>query len=64
LLFNFLKYIQPTHYFALFKKNKTSVFPVASELPKKILQLLDKDINYKSELAQQYDLSWQAIQKG
>jgi len=64
LLFNFLIYIQPTNYFTLFKKNKTSVFPFATKLPKEILQLLDKDKNYKSELAQQYDLSWQAIQKG
>ena len=64
MLFNFLIYIQPTNYFTLFKKNKTSVFPFATKLPKEILQLLDKDKNYKSELAQQYDLSWQAIQKG
>lgn len=64
MIFNFLKYVQPTHYFALFDKNKQSVFPIAETLPENILSQLKPDVTYKSELAKQYDLSWQAIQKG
>ncbi|MCF6308047.1 MAG: glycosyltransferase family 2 protein [Flavobacteriaceae bacterium] len=62
--FSFLKYLQPTHYFALKKQDGTSVFPIVEELPNEIYSQLKKDSNYKSTLAQQYDLSWQAIQKG
>ncbi len=40
------------------------MFPIVSDLPKSIQSQLEPDSNYKSELAQQYDLSWQAIQKG
>ncbi len=64
LLFNNLKYLQPTHYFALKRKDGTSIFPVVEELPNTIVSQLKLDKAYKSTLAQQYDLSWQAIQKG
>ncbi len=63
-MFTFLTYLQPTHYFALFKKNKTSVFPIAAELPSEIQAQLQVNPDYKSNIAQQYDLSWQALQKG
>ena len=33
MLFYFIKYLQPTHYFQLYKKDGNSVFPVFSELP-------------------------------
>jgi len=64
LLFTFLKYLQPTHYFALKSQDETSVFPDVSELPKDILSQLQKDSLFISDVAQEYDLSWQALQKG
>ncbi len=64
MLFNFLKYLQPTHYFQLYKKDGTSIFPIPEKLPKEILNQLDPDDNFKNEDAKQYDLSWQAVSKG
>lgn len=61
--FLFLKYIQPTHYFALPAK-ASFVFPVYDALPDKVKQQLNSDSNYTSETARLYDLSWQAIQLG
>ncbi|GGZ80982.1 glycosyltransferase family 2 protein [Algibacter mikhailovii] len=62
--FKFLKYIQPTHYFRLKSRYGKTVFPKVEHLPKAILDRLEVDNNYKSKLARDYDLSWQAIQKG
>ncbi|WP_136480584.1 glycosyltransferase family 2 protein [Cognatitamlana onchidii] len=62
--FKFLKYLQPTHYFRLNKQDETSVYPVVKALPKDVLEHLEPDINYSSALAKEYDLSWQAIEKG
>ena len=64
MLFSFLKYLQPTHYFQLYKKDGNSVFPIAEKLPKEIIDHLESDSNYKSKHAADYDLSWQAINKG
>ncbi|WP_417371552.1 glycosyltransferase family 2 protein [Gelidibacter japonicus] len=64
MIFHFLKYLQPTNYFQLYRKNGYSLFPIVKELPVEITAQLDVDPLYKSELARQYDLSWQAIQKG
>lgn len=64
MIFHFLKYIQPTNYFALFNKEGNSVFPIVDELPQEIKSQLDEDLLYSNALAKQYDLSWQAIQKG
>jgi glycosyltransferase involved in cell wall biosynthesis len=64
MFFTLLKYLQPTHYFALKKLEGTYVFPIVDELPKSILDQLFKDESYKSNVAKEYDLSWQAIQKG
>lgn len=64
MLFKFLKYLQPTHYFLLSKYDKDLVFPMVEELPKIILEQLERDDNYVSEMAKNYDLSWQVIQKG
>ncbi|NVK51425.1 MAG: glycosyltransferase family 2 protein [Flavobacteriaceae bacterium] len=63
-MFIFFKYIQPIHYFLLKNKNKTSIFPVINELPETIIKQLEIDNSYKSKEARNYDLSWQAIQKG
>ncbi len=60
----FLKYLHPTHYFQLYRKDGTSVFPLATQLPKEILAQLEEDVNFESTLAREYDLSWQAVHKG
>src|SRR5690606_22168438 len=62
--FTFLTYLQPTHYFRLFTKKGASVFPNVTALPDIILNQLQADTGYSSQLAQDYDLSWQAIQMG
>ncbi len=64
MLFDFLKFLQPTHYYSLFKKDGVSVFPIAEKLPENVLIKLDKDDFFISEKSKEYDLSWQAIQKG
>ena len=64
MLFSFLQYLQPTHYFQLYRKDGSSVFPVVENLPNEIRAQLITDPHFKSDLAKQYDLSWQAIQKG
>lgn len=64
MIFNFLKYLQPTHYFALKKQDGRTVFPVISHLPKEITSRLKTDSYYVSNQTGEYDLSWQAIQKG
>ncbi|WP_299101296.1 glycosyltransferase family 2 protein [uncultured Winogradskyella sp.] len=64
MLFRFLTYLQPTHYFQKFSNKKTSVFPKVENLSETILQQLTLDKNYQSKTAQNYDLSWQAVQKG
>lgn len=64
MLFSFLAYLHPTHYFQLQRKDGTSIFPVASELSPALKQQLEEDKDYISEEAKEYDLSWQAINKG
>lgn len=64
MLFKFLKYLQPTHYFQRFTKAGTSVFPKADQLPDHIKVQLQTDVKYISDIATNYDLSWQAIQLG
>ena len=61
MLFNFLKYVQPTYYFGLFNKEGKSTFPMVEKLPKEIRAQLEEDVLFKSEQSIQYDLSWQAI---
>lgn len=64
MLFQFLKYLHPTHYFQLFRKNGTSIFPIIGKLPKDIFEQLEVDYSFESEAARNYDLSWQAIHNG
>ncbi|MEH1008511.1 glycosyltransferase family A protein [Winogradskyella sp. ECml5-4] len=64
MLFRFLKYLQPTHYFQRLTKAGQSVFPKAEKLPTVITNQLELDNQYQSEEAKAYDLSWQAIQFG
>ncbi len=64
MLFEFLKYLQPTHYFQLYRNDGTSVFPIVAKLPYEIRKQLEPDAKFKSEKAREYDLSWQAVNKG
>jgi len=64
MIFEFLKYLQPTNYFALIKKDHFSVFPIPDKLPNEIRSQITLDKDYISLEAQIYDMSWQAIQKG
>ena len=64
MLFEFLKYLHPTHYFQLYRNDGSSIFPIAEKLPKEILEQLKSEVKFESEVARQYDLSWQAINKG
>ena len=64
MLFYFLKYLQPTHYFQLFTKENTSVFPMVEFLNDDELGLITVDDQYQSKLAMEYDMSWQAVQNG
>ena len=64
MLFKFLKYLQPVHYFQLFKENGNSVFPVISDLPTLISEQFSLDGNYSNIIAQHYDASWRMVQAG
>lgn len=62
--FQFLRYLQPTHYFRLLTKADFSAFPEVDALPQSVLDQLQVDTRYTSKYAQDYDLSWQAVQSG
>ncbi|MCB0468920.1 MAG: glycosyltransferase family 2 protein, partial [Aequorivita sp.] len=64
MLFHFLKYLQPTHYFQLYRNDGTSIFPKYKQLPEDIVARLQPETNFKSEKAREYDLSWQAVNRG
>jgi glycosyltransferase involved in cell wall biosynthesis len=62
--FKFLSYLQPTHYFRLFRKNKLSVFPKVDSVDVTLKQQVRLDQRYQSEVAKAYDQSWRLLQKG
>jgi len=64
MLFQFLKYVNPTNYFNLVKENGTTVFPIWDALPTEIKESIDLDTDYTTLQASQLDGSWQAIKKG
>lgn len=64
MLFEFLKYLQPTHYFQLKIRTGATVYPIAEELPTEILNKLADASAYSNDLATSYDLSWQAVNGG
>src|SRR5690606_32791153 len=64
MLFHFLKYLQPTHYFQLYRKDGSTVFPVIEKLPKETIAQFQVEEKFKSEKSKEYDLSWQALQIG
>ena len=61
MLFSFLKYLQPTHYFGLKTKKGNLIFPKVDD---GISSQFEKDNSYKSEEAKSYDQSWRALQNG
>jgi glycosyltransferase involved in cell wall biosynthesis len=63
-LFNFLTYLHPTNYFSLLKRNGDSIFPLVEDMPESIQRQLVVDLKFTTEIARNYDLSWQALQKG
>ena len=64
MLFSFLKYLQPTHYFQLYRKDGNSIFPKIEKLPIDIIKQLEPENGFKSEKAKEYNSSWQTVQKG
>ncbi|MEH6764535.1 MAG: glycosyltransferase family A protein [Aequorivita antarctica] len=64
MLFYFLKYLQPTHYFQLYRKNGASIFPIIEKLPQEIIAQLQPEVKFSNDKSKAYDLSWQALQKG
>ena len=64
MLFEFLKYLQPTHYFGLPSAGHKMVYPDPGSLPKAILNQLECDLGFVDDRSVQYDLAWQAIHKG
>ncbi|QQX76775.1 MULTISPECIES: glycosyltransferase family 2 protein [Aequorivita] len=64
MLFTFLKYLQPTHYFQLYRRDGSSIFPIVELLPQEVITQLKAETKFSSKSARTYDLSWQAIQKG
>lgn len=64
MLFQFLKYLQPTNYFNSKIKGVDYIFPKIDAVPQKIHDFLIKDDRFLSENASNYDFSWQVIQNG
>ena len=62
--FSFLFYLQPTYTFVLPNKKGKYAFPIPDKLPESVKLQIKTNKNYKSELARQYDISWQALHKG
>lgn len=64
MLFSFLKYLQPTQYFQCYNRYGTSVFPKIEDLPEAVISQLKLDLDFPSDLAKDYDMSWQAVVRG
>lgn len=64
MFFSFSRYLQPTNYFQLYRKDGHSIYPVVNALPFEVLEQLNPETGYESDKAREYDLSWQAIHKG
>ncbi|SHI37420.1 Glycosyltransferase, GT2 family [Mesonia phycicola] len=64
MIFLFLKYLQPAYYFGLFRYDGSSAFSKINKIPLTVIESLEKDNSFSSDKASEYDLSWQALQKG
>ena len=51
MIFNFLKYIRPVWYFNRNQLNGETVFPDPAKLPNEILDYIEWDNNYESEVS-------------
>jgi hypothetical protein len=63
MIFNHLKYLKPIWYFNL-KSNKDFCYFPADQQLKDNGFYLEKDNSYKSKIAQNHDLAWNAFQSG
>lgn len=63
MIFNYLKYLKPIWYFNLASSKDFCYFPSDKQLKEKGFYL-EKDATYKSKVAQNYDLAWNAFQSG
>lgn len=63
MIFNYLKYLKPVWYFNLASSKDFCYFPSDKQLKEKGFYL-EKDTSYKSKVAQNYDLAWNAFQSG
>ena len=64
MLFKFLKYIAPVHYFNLPRKDGSTIFPDWDNLPEYIKTQLAIDQRFSSFLAKKRDVAYRAIQQG
>jgi glycosyltransferase involved in cell wall biosynthesis len=64
MIFEFLKYLQPTNYFLLKKNNGVFAFPCYDDIPETIKLQLDYDEGFETIEASKRDLSWQALNTG
>lgn len=64
MIFKYLKFLQPVHYFSSLINAKYTVFPNIESSDKEFLLNLEVDPRYHSKAAQEYDLSWRAINGG
>lgn len=64
MIFDFLKYLQPTSYFRLKRKHNGYIFPIVDRLDEVVKKQVPVDVCYSSQKAQVYDQSWRLLQKG
>ena len=64
MLFQFLKYITPIHYFNLPRKDGSTIFPLWQKLPDKIKKQISLDQQYSSSISAVKDAGFRAIHQG
>jgi len=64
MLFQFLKYLQPTHYFGLKTKSGTWVFPEWQAVSEELKVQFPSDDAYHCNTAKQYDVLWRLVNNG
>lgn len=64
MLFQFIRYLQPTSYFTLKNTLGEYIYPNPDFLSESVLQHLIVDTTYKSEYATKLDLAYQAVARG
>lgn len=64
MIFAFLRYLQPVHYFVLKRNNGDYIYPKVDQLPSLLQNQLVPDNRFNSREAVDYDRSWRAIKSG